>query len=225
MPPLNKRNDPFWIFNVEQQKDSSISKKSVSFASQAQEYPTLNRVNYSQEEMQNSWYDKLDFVEFALDIRRTVAIIERDAHSQLLDDVKYTTRGSICRVECTARKRKLFRNSAKESVLKAQDQLQSNEEYVSSVYIQYSQPSLQEALKQANRDHHDAYILGHSQLVEAFWDSYFSDAWIRHSEDGSPSAKITQYEDPPNLLTDDLFLQTPAEPEGFDDSWLVGPVA
>ncbi|CAJ1930859.1 unnamed protein product [Cylindrotheca closterium] len=227
MPPFNHRDDPFLTFHEKEPQKDETFKKSVSFASHAQEYFAINRANYSPLEMKNSWYDKLDFVEFTLDIRRTVEIIERgDAHnSQLLDDVNYTTRGSICRKTCTARRRREIRNGAKECVLKAQDTFRHNAEYISSVYTQYSQASVQEALQQAEQDHHDAKMVVNSQLaaVAEFWDSYFSDAWITHFEDGSPPLpppKSTQ--GPPNLLTDD-FLET--EPYGFDDSWLVGPVA
>mmetsp|Transcript_20267 Transcript_20267/g.49700 ORF Transcript_20267/g.49700 Transcript_20267/m.49700 type:complete len:229 (+) Transcript_20267:79-765(+) len=228
MPPLNQRNGTHWVFHLDPQKETlSNKRKSVSFASFAHEYPTIDRANYSPMEMINTWYCKPDFVEFALDIRHTVQIIERDACSQLLDDVNYTTRGSICRKECTARKRKQIRDGAKDCVLEAQDKSQYNAEYISSVYTQYSQPSIQEALKQADLDRHDANELVHSQLVEDFWNNYFSDAWITHlDDDGSPPGTTQHHEDPPNLLTDDSsFAETATELDGFDDSWLVGPVA
>lgn len=224
MPPLNQRNDRFWNLHVEPSQKETFVKKSVSFASSIdQEYSVLNRANYSPIELKNSWYAKPDFVEFALDIRYTVEIIERGDSQQLLDDVNFTTRGSICRKECTARKRKQFRDGAKDCVLRAQDQSQCNAEYISSVYTQYSQASIQEALKKANEDHHEAKLV-HSHPVPVFWDKYFSDAWITHLEDGSPPAKTTaHYEAPPNLLDDDSFVETATD--GFDDSWLVGPVA
>jgi len=226
MPPLNRCSDPFWIFHVEPAHQETLPKKSVQFASHAQQYPVLDRANYSLQEMENSWYAKPDFVEFAMDIRQTVAIIETQ-RTELLDDVNYTTRGSICRKEGTAKRRKQVREGAKDCVLNAQYLSRRDAEYISAVYIQYSQPSSQEALMQGSRDHDNAKLLHSSQPVEDFLNSYFSDDWITHSDDGSSASAASSL-----VVTDSLIsLETPESliarvvTPGFDDSWLCGPAA
>lgn len=143
-----------------------------------------------------------------------------------MDDVNFTKRGSICREEGTARKRKQFRDAAKVCVLRAQDESQRNAEYISYAYIQYSRPSLQEALVQANQDHMEAKLVYSlpPPPVPDLLDDYFSDAWITKSADGSPLNTTSQYKEPPNLLTDDFDCFVETEPAGFDESWLLGPV-
>eukprot|EP00980_Cylindrotheca_fusiformis_P007661 scaffold1605_cov141-Cylindrotheca_fusiformis.AAC.24 len=209
MAPLDKDHDHFWLFHTKPEPTVvGKPKKSVRFATHSYQYNTINRAEFSRQEIIDCWYTREDYHSFSGDVKTTVRILEdRDPWRQI-NDIDFTARGSLCRTEETARRRKQTRHGARDLVLQAQQQPNSTQDWIAMMYTAFSRPSSHEAVVQAMVDHRDSHYI-QVESIRSFWDNFFPDNWIRF--DSPPEVTV----EAPDLLSDT---------SGFDESWLCGEI-
>eukprot|EP00980_Cylindrotheca_fusiformis_P007662 scaffold1605_cov141-Cylindrotheca_fusiformis.AAC.25 len=153
-------------------------KKSVRFAKQGYQYSTISLAEFSKQEIIDCWYTHEDYQSFSWDVKTTVRMLEdRDPRRQI-NDIEFTARGSMCRTEQIAQRRRRIRDGARCLVLRAQQQPNSTQEWVAMMYSGFSSPSSHEAVLQAMVDHRDAHYI-HEESIRRFLDKFFPGNRVR----------------------------------------------
>jgi hypothetical protein len=168
--------------------------------------------DFTSNEVQDSWYEAIDYNDFRKDVAITVYLTRSEPHA--VDDIKYSPRGAECRIEGILARRHQWKREAKSAVLDEQEYQnesgENNDGMISAVYRRASQAAVCDAIDAAARDQFDAE--NHQKESDEHDD--FNDDWI--SSISSCSSPSYQYYHQP---TDDSSRSYYDE-SGFDDSWL-----
>ena len=192
-------------------------------------HPTISLSEMTNDEKRQCWYDQQDYDEFRSDIAITVCLIQN--RSDMLDDIKYTTRGAEIRVPTTLDKRHYWKRQARSSVLKEQ-QTQNimgvyDSEKIAAIYCQCSLQAQFEAVEFASMDRIDANSFYNRQQYpkeeeneqEEIHDG-FNDDWITSiSSSSEDSSSVEIY----SLLccgAEEHSISFADDESGFDDSWI-----
>lgn len=218
MPPLNKEiTVGYWQYDAENNrsfnslpeqplKPTTRRPRKVTWINEHvnQVKTTINRDDFTKEEIQASWYSGAEYSRFRRDIGTTVYLINNDPDQ--VDGVYYTCRGAECRMEESVERRHLWKFQAWSAVLDEQDlQRQRGEndiDWVGAVYSESAKAALREALQLAAEDEQDAIYQNEISLKDDF-----NDDWI--SSVSSHSSCFERHQEA-SFLDD----------SGFDDSWI-----
>jgi hypothetical protein len=217
MPPLNKdpENTDFWLYNEEApeprseklplQEQDAARCRSVQFHPHAMRYEIPSLDAYTEEEINDSWYNKSDYSDFSQDILHTIHLM---VHSPTqIDNVEYTIRGSESRIPFVARNRKQVRREGRALVFNAKQQC-CKDDWIAWVYSQFSNASLQEALVQGMTDEQEVIAIQEKDRQQQ-WENFFNDDWIRSGSTNDTDPMLS------SLLESDIV-----DISGFDDQWL-----
>jgi hypothetical protein len=181
-------------------------------------YKIPGRVEFSEQEIVDSWYRARDFANFRKEIILTADIFRIDPIR--IDDIEYTMRGAEHRVNEVYERRNLLRRRARQAVLLEQEfqecMGEASADRLAEEYAQVSADAVCDAVKIAALDQMQA------SRFENEWakDEPFGDHWISavSSGDGNGSSnienKFCRLAGQVNSITE---VSSDAD---FEDSWL-----
>ena len=224
MPPLNKDVEfDFWMYTPEQLPEQPLKSdhrrrrrpgKSVRFNEEQQVHEIISRNEFTNQEIDDSWYTADDFTTFKRDVTTVTYLMIH--HPGCIDDVKYTSRGAECRVDEIVQRRHQWRLEGRTAVMVAQ--ARGDGHLMAAVYSDMSHEAVREALEIAILDEENAKAYQKEECQPTFPKDLFSDEWISSIAVLTSSPSVYQ----PELTAPEanFWNDNDYDDSGFDDSWL-----
>jgi hypothetical protein len=219
MPPLNKTEIEFWkggaennrsfrVLTEQPLKYSRRPRKVVRFDDRVDLEHVLHFKDYTNDEIEDTWYCGADYSRFRKDIATTTHLILNRPDD--VDGLQYTSRGAECRIAKAVERRHRSRFQAWSAVHYEQDFQRvvgdKNDDRVAALYSQTTRSTVRDALDLAALDQLDANQYQNEECQK----EAFSDDWIRSISAHHSCAYELRH----------IQEQSFWDDSGFDDSWI-----